>query len=416
MENRKDELSNEKWLWKTYGQGILDAKKIQPARRVRLIHRFHMTGLTQILSEWKDYPDAFDFSFKYAIAHMYSTPTPPFLRPVLKQLPADMKTWLTVRNDDIYSFRWGDPAFARAFIRAIPGPDKIAGFYMGPDGYNWGREFLSTEPDVPRQLVMKKQWYSFMLWGRLSYDPDLRDDLFPKTLAVRFPEVKAESLSEAWSAASRIFPQITRFFWGDIDLRWFPEASLSHRRHKGFYTVRNFIEGQPMPESGIIDILTYRASRSGGRPPEGITPIEVADTLSRDAEKTLQLLTTLAPGTDKELRLTLGDLEAMAHLGNHYSAKIRGATALACFDVAGDDQEKKDALKHLGAALEHWRKYAAVASRQYKPQLLNRVGYVDLNQLTAKVEEDIEIARSWKPGTIPNPKERKREADVPFRP
>jgi hypothetical protein len=47
---------------------------------------------------------------------------------------------------------------------------------------------------------------------------------------------------------------------------------------------------------------------------------------------------------------------------------------------------------------------------------LNRVGFVDLNQLTAKVEEDIKIAAEWKPGTIPDPGQRKREADVPFRP
>lgn len=416
MEARKDDLSKEKWLWKTYGLGIMDAKKLQPGRRIRLIHRFHMTGLGEILEEWKQYPDPFDFSFKYAIAHMYSTPAPPFIKPVLGQLPTGMKTWLTIRNDDIYSFRWGDPEFTRAFVRAIPEQNKIAGFYMGPDGYNWGREFLSTEPENPRQLVMKKQWYSFMLWGRLSYDPDLPPGLFLKTLAVRFPEVKSTALSEAWSAASRIFPQITRFFWGDIDLRWFPEASLSHRRHKGFYTVRHFIEGRTMPESGILDILTYRSQKTAAQQLTGMTPLQVADNLARDAGTTLQLIARLDPGSNKELRLTLGDLEAMAHLGNYYAEKIRGATALALFDVTAEARDKDEALEHLGSARDHWRRYAAVATRQYKPQLLNRVGYVDLNQLIAKVEADIEIATNWKAGTIPNPGQRKTEADVPFRP
>jgi len=416
MENRKDEFSKEKWLWKTYGLGIMDAKKLQPSRQVRLIHRFHMTGMGEILEQWKQYTDPFDFSFKYAIAHMYSTPAPPFIKPVLGQLPPGMKTWLTIRNDDIYSFRWGDPDFARAFIRAIPGPDKIAGFYMGPDGYNWGREFLSTEPETPRQLVMKKQWYSFMLWGRLSFQPDLPEELFLKTLSVRFPEVRSETLSEAWSAASRVFPQITRFFWGDIDLKWFPEASLSHKRHKGFYTVRHFIEGHTMPESGILDILTYRSQKTAGQQPDGITPLEVADNLARDASRALQLLALLNYREDKELRLTLGDIEAMAHLGNHYAEKIRGATALAVFDATGEARDREEALNHLRSALAHWNRYAAVAGRQYKPQLLNRVGYVDLKQLIAKVEADIEIATDWKPGTIPNPGQRKTEADVPFRP
>ena len=146
-----------------------------------------------------------------------------------------------MRNDDIYSFRWGDPSYAREYIKNIAGPDKIAGFYMGPDGYTWGREFLSKEPDRPRQLVISKQWYSFLLWGRLAYEPSLSDAFFERVVAKRFPEVDGAALFRAWADASQVFPLITRFFWGDIDLRWFPEACLSHPRHRGYYTARHFV-------------------------------------------------------------------------------------------------------------------------------------------------------------------------------
>ena len=65
---------------------------------------------------------------------------------------------------------------------------------------------------------------------------------------------------------------------------------------------------------------------------------------------------------------------------------LLGAVALA--------QSRKDtAVEHLRAALEHWKKYAAVATAQYKPQLLTRIGYFDLNQLTAKVQADIDLAQ-----------------------
>jgi hypothetical protein len=36
-----------------------------------------------------------------------------------------------------------------------------------------------------------------------------------------------------------------------------------------------------------------------------------------------------------------------------------------------------------------------VATAQYKPQLLTRVGFVDLNAITASVAKDVEIARNW---------------------
>jgi hypothetical protein len=418
MEARKDEFSKEKWLWKTYGEGIRDAKKLQPDRSVRLIHRFHQTALGEILEEWRDYPDTFDLSFKYSIAHMYSVPNPPFIKSAIPHLHEGLRTWLTVRNDDIYSFRWGDLDFARAFVRAIPGPDKIAGFYMGPDGYNWGREFLSTEPEKPRQLVMKKQWYSFMLWGRLSFDPDLPETLFKQTLAWRFPEVPSETLYHAWSAASKIFPETTRFFWKDIDLRWFPEACLSHPRYRGFFTVQDFIEGETMPESGILDITTYRERLLENESMNGLTPLQAAEALRGNAGEALRLVAQLrsAQGAmaNKELRLTLGDLEAMAHLGNYYAAKIVGATELAIFDLNSDAGRRLSAVQSLEEAVQHWRKYAEAAGRQYRPQLLNRVGYVDLKALTSKVEEDVAMARQWQPGTIST--KRSGSWDTPFRP
>ncbi|MCX5683003.1 MAG: carbohydrate-binding family 6 protein, partial [Planctomycetota bacterium] len=398
----KDEfpLSKEQWLWKAYCEGISDALQVQPGRPIRQIHRLHQTGQKEILDTFKDYPGTFDLSYKYSVAHMYSLAAPIFARQTLAELPKDRRVWMTVRNDDIYSFRWGDPEYARAYIRAMPGPDKLAGYYMGPDGYIWGREFLSTEPDSPRQLVMKKQWYSFMMWGRLSYDPTLPDTLFARTLAVRFPEVPADKLFAACAAASKIIPQATRFFWGDIDLKWFPEACTRHPCPKGFYTVKNFIAGETMPGSGILNIRTYCDRLLAKKPMDGITPPEVAQALKGHAAATLQLLGQMPEKpADKELRLTLGDLKAMAHLGNYYAEKISGATDLAVFDRTGKAELKESAVKHLQEALSHWKASAAAATSQYRPHLLTRIGYVDLTALTEKVQQDVEMAREWKAAT-----------------
>ena len=185
---KMDSKVKEAWLWDTYGEGVRDALKDDPQREFRMIHRFHWTAQGDILDAFKDYPGPFEFSFKYSVAHMYSIPNPPFIQPLLENLAPGRKTWLTVRNDDIYTFRFGDPAYAREYILNIPPADKIAGFYMGPDGYVWGRDFLERHPDPgPRPLVIEKQWYSFMLWGRLAYDPALPDSHFEKVLAARHP-------------------------------------------------------------------------------------------------------------------------------------------------------------------------------------------------------------------------------------
>ena len=394
MQNLKGEFSNEKWLWKTYGEGIRDVQKLQPDRSIRLIHRLHQANIKQVAADWKDFSGVFDVSYKYSVAHMYSTPTPPFAKVDLADLPSSLRTWMTLRNDDIYSFRWGDPEYARAYVRGLPGPDKLAGYYMGPDGYIWGREFISTEPDSPRQLVIKKQWYSFMLWGRLSFEPSLPDSLFERSLAARFREVPADKLFAASSAASKIIPQITRFFWGDVDLKWFPEACICHPGH--FYTVKQFMAGETMPASGILNIRTYRERFLNHKPMNGVTPPEVARALKGYADTTLRLVGQMPDKiADKELRLTLGDLRAMAHLGNYYAEKIHGATDLALFAETGQPELQHSAVKHLEEALIHWKAYAAAATAQYRPQLLTRIGYVDLNTLTQDAAADVGIAKAW---------------------
>lgn len=403
MGQRMGALSKEEWLWQAYGEGIRDALKEQPDRKFRLIHRLHMTDLDRLMGYWKDYPGPFDLSYKYAVAHMYGMTNPPFIKPLLPELSPRRRTWLTVRNDDIYSFRWGDPQFARNFIRAMPGPDKVAGFYMGPDGYCWGREAMDLEPESPRQLVMQKQWFSFMLWGRLSYDPTLPEELFVRTLAVRFPEVPAAELLVGWRAASQIMPEITRFFWGNIDLKWLPEACLSHPRHRGFYTVRHFMEGEVMPESGNLTIREWRDRLLARRPMEGATPRDVAANLRRYADTARRVVATFRAkqGANKELRMTLGDMEALACLGAYYAAKIEGACELALFDANANPEHQAAAVRHLEAALGHWREYAAAYTRQYRqPLLYNRVGVVDIPRLVEKVAADIEIARRWKPGSL----------------
>lgn len=113
MPHKMDSKVKEAWLWDTYGEGVRDALKDDPKREFRLIHRFHWTAQGDILDAFRNYPGPFGFSFKYSVAHMYSITKPPFIQPLLENLATGRKTWLTVRNDDLYTFRFGDPVYAR---------------------------------------------------------------------------------------------------------------------------------------------------------------------------------------------------------------------------------------------------------------------------------------------------------------
>jgi hypothetical protein len=410
MPHDMDSKVKEAWLAATYGEGVKDALKDDPKREFRMIHRFHWTAQSDILDAFKGYPGPFDFSFKYSVAHMYSITKPTFIDPLLENIAPGMKTWLTVRNDDIYTFRFGDPAYARDYITNIPPADKIAGFYMGPDGYTWGRSFLERDPAPgPRPLVMEKQWYSFMQWGRLAYDPSLPDSHFEKALAARHPSASSHDLFVALQSASQVMPYITRFFWGDIDLKWFPEACWSHPKRKngdgGFYTVKQFMEGTTMPGAKVLNIRDWRSRLQKREPMQETTPLEIAVALDGSAAAAMEAVSAVRKGdkidlSDAELKMTLQDCEALAHLGRYYAAKIRGACSLALFDASSDPQEHSTALRYLGDALSHWKSYAAIRDANYVPAIYNRLGYVDITALTKEVTADLNIARDWKPGSL----------------
>jgi hypothetical protein len=400
MQGNKSKYSNEEWLWKTYGLGISDALKKQPGRQVRLIHRFHQTNLNSITDAFKNYPGTMDLSFKYSIAHVYSVTAPPYIKEFMPLFSAKRKTWLTIRNDDIYSFRWGNPTFTRQYILSIPEPEKIVGFYMGN---GWGRDFLGRDNISPRPLIIQKQWYAYMLWGRLSYNPQLKDSLFLETIGSRFKNIPPRILMDGWSAASMIFPWITRFAMGGNDFEWFPEACLSHRSYKGFITVRDFMEVEPAPGSNISNITRWAQNYKLNKPDSLLSPLATADTLTRYAKIALinsNLLANLQTLPADELKIILGDIGGFAEIGNYYAEKIRGACSLALFNFYGLKQDQEDAIQHLTNAMQFWKRYAAIYDSQYKPALFSRIAFVNIPELTEKTKKDIDIAINWRPGAI----------------
>jgi hypothetical protein len=405
-----DDAGKERWMWDTFGQGVADAManaknpaspSYQPNRVIRLIHRAHQADLGKIVAEfgrlpgYDASPSTLAFSFKYSQAHMYSSTAPQFIyqNHWFDTIPPGKQTWLTIRNDDMYYLRWGDPDFVRAYWTHLPDATKIAGFYMGPDGYTWGRDYLTKDPDGPRQTVIGRQWYSFLLWGRLAFEPTLTNARFRDIIGARFPSVSSAALFDAWAAASKILPMVTRLYWGSLDFMWYPEASWSNT---GYATARDLITPKYPPMRADEDGETPRfmavKAFVGGEAPAGrLTPLQVAEAIDANATRAIDTAAGLSAGTDKELAATLADIRAMGLLGRYYASKIRGAIELARCDQVPGTAPCAAARTYLRAASTHWREYAGVWSAHYVPQTLTRMGLtpVDIAAIQAYVDRDV---------------------------
>ena len=391
----------EDWAFRTYAQGVLDVAKAQPGRKMTLIHRQHQTGAKDIARKFKpviDHKDVeFIFSFKYAKAHVFSSTTQPYHPGFVKDIQDEggLKTIWTLRNDDAYRFRWGAPDFVREFIQNIP-HDVSRGFYYGSDQYVWGREFMSTEPETPRQIEIVKHWYHWMMWGRLGYDPNVSNKRFIKILQQRYPGVSGEDLFAAWQHASMIYPTTTGFHWGSLDFQWYIEACKSHpgyaRTETGFHDINRFITLGPHGGTDNISIPDYVKTLAEGKTPAGTTPVDVSAKLHAHADEALKLVSGLDHGGNKELRLTLGDIRAIALLGKYYAHKIRGATEHLLYGNTQDESHRQAAISELNQAAAYWRHYTSVSLSQYEdPLWMNRVGRVNWRDLFNEVLKDIRI-------------------------
>ncbi len=403
----------EKWLWQTYGQGIMDYHKSDPGRRINFIFRSLLSNTETILDTFKDYKAGpFHTDHKYARARVHSTTTSPYLDAEYRDGLERTKVpcWLNVRNDDLFVLRWGDPDYVREFWANAPRDIMRweAGYFMGPDGFVQGREFVykDTDSKLSGQLEVDKHWYRFMMFGRLSYDLTLTRDYFESRLKQRFPQVDSTLLYDTFQSSSRIVPLVNRFFFRINDFQFSPEGCIFS---KGFLTLdESFFKHPPLHGSGILSVQEYATAVLDGKPFDGNTPLDVAKSLDEYAEQTLDGVKALrkqAAGRE-ELLATLVDLEAMAYLGCYYADKIRGAAELAVYrQDSSRKQAHEKAVYHLSNAVSEWEAYAKTATSQYKTQLFSRTHYMDWWKIFDDVKEEYRTIKNEKPS-----EENKRKA------
>ncbi|MCF7848349.1 MAG: glycoside hydrolase family 20 zincin-like fold domain-containing protein [Kiritimatiellales bacterium] len=394
-----NQQEKEDWAFATYGQGVLDAAKAMPGRKIRFIHRQHMASAQAVLDTFEplvENPDIdFVFSFKYAKAHVYSSTKQPYHEKFVKDLaPRGVKTIWTLRNDDTFQFRWGAPGFVREFMENIP-YDVSQGYYFGSDQWIWGREFLHRSGPSQGELELKKHAYQWMLWGRLGYDPTLSDKRIIDWLGSRFDldATQARVLFDAWQNASMIYPTVTGFHWGSLDFQWYIEGCESKpsysKTETGFNDVNFFISLPPHPYADCQSIPDFVAGKKSDKQ----NPMQVADRLEDYSNQAEALLKKLNAAPGMELARSLADIDIVAAMGRYYTEKIRGSTQLALFRETQKPEHQAKAIEHLVKAARAWQIYTEKVLALYKnPLWTNRVGYVDLKANYLCALDDIRIA------------------------
>ena len=366
MGSNKEE--NTHWTWNAMGKAVRDYCSENRSRQFNLIHRGVKTDAEMVSAVYapiKTVTNAtLDFSSKYAMAHVYSTPAPKWSSDPKTVNRLGLKTWLTFRNDDYFYLTWGDPQFVRDFMAGIPYKESVVGMYIGIDGYNPTRARLFKNASLNGQLEVERRWYMEMLWGRISYNPGTSDDVFKNLLAIRYPTVPAGDLFDAWTLASRSLPRVTELVMKDwkLDFHWYPEGCWSDPvRCSGFRTIddvagaKGGFAGQDVANgSSLCNIAESAAGQCKGKK----SSYEVADEMQADARRALSLINPMQGGGKADLEVAINNVKQMAYLSMYYAHKIRGATC----KKAGMIEKARD---EMGRAYCWWRAYSGSMDGMY---------------------------------------------------
>ena len=353
---------NTTWTWNAMGKAVKDYLTENPSRKFTLIHRSIGSSpevWNTVYAPLKALPNAtLNYSAKYALAHMYSIPAPRWTGVVESISKLKTKTWLTVRNDDYFYINWGDPKFVRDFMAGIPEKDAVVGMYIGSDGYNPTRTYFCKDEAMNGQLEVERRWYMEMVWGRISYNPKITDDVFVNLLKLRYPKVSGENLFQAWSLASRSLPKVTELVMGNwkLDFDWYPEACWSSpNKGTGFRTIDGFAnETTTAKGSTLCDIATSATGKCDGKKSSYV----VADEIQADATKALTLINTLKENGNADLGMAIKNVQQMAYLSTYYAFKIRGAT----FKKAGQIEKARE---QMAKAYCWWMTYTRAMEETY---------------------------------------------------
>ncbi|KAA9089098.1 serine/threonine-protein kinase [Microbacterium radiodurans] len=292
---------------------------------------------------------------------------------------------------------WGDPAFAAGYARSatIGGAQGLE--YCEPLTFK-GRRGSGRpgrrDPYEDRTLRLgladwTKYRYTYVLWGRLLYNPDTDPEVWQRVLRADHGEAAAD-VEAALAALSRVLPLVAHvhgvsaannFYSPElyVDL---PISDAIPCRHYAWDT------GTPRTWEGVSTFDPTLFSSVGefvddalhGTPTARYTPLEVArwlEELSRRGRHHLREAERSADPESPQTRRTIIDLEILADLGEFFAGKFRAAVEYAVYRRSGDGRALAACVSTLATAHSAYARVAATAEGVYRSDLAFGVGRSD---------------------------------------
>jgi len=313
--------------------------------------------------------------------------------------PTRHKVVWTMRNEDMYILRWGQPDFVRAFVRNQR-KDYVGGAIIGSECYVPALDYITAPgPHKTWRFAFERQWLFYAVWGRLLYDGATPDHAFAALLEERFGVGLGDDLLQAWKLASQVPLHFASFHRGTWDGSLYTEGFSSWvDRDNGartFFDIDAFIKHPVLDTKRYVNVADF-VKADGVAQPGVLSPLALAAQLDRDAAEALQRVAVIRAKTrpSPTLECELTDIEAWCAYGSYFAEKLRAGVALATARAKNDAKQQATAITALERALAHWKRLAELGGKfNQLPILSNSKTPFSWNSLTPAVERDIQMSQ-----------------------
>jgi hypothetical protein len=224
----------------------------------------------------------------------------------------------------------------RTALNFLMSPD-ISGFTLeAAHAYFPQRDPFHASADQFSPWTFRRDELSYLLFGRLTYDPTTPPDVFRLALQSR---VGTDGLWDSVQAASEIVPWIqTAHTCGPDQRDYAPE--LEFGGHVAYWSLPSNgtrpphscgSAHQPFDQFAISLPDDVANDLVQGAITTRVSPLEVARTVLADAQQARTAASVMIDSTNPEARDVVNECIALADLGEWYGHKLRSASALAVY-------------------------------------------------------------------------------------
>lgn len=358
---------------------------------------------------------------KFNWSHAHATPKLMYIHggskstALWKPEPKNYKMVYTMRNEDFFILRWGQPDFVRDVIKEND-RDYLGGYIIGSETYIPAKEYTTKPgPHLTWKYAFEKQWMFYQVWGRLLYNPETKDEVFGNTFNKKYGIDFGNKLVEAHKLSDKMPLKLASFYAASWDFTLYSEGFLAgassamgclYDKISPFISVNEIISTVTL-DTSLVSIKDYVSGNYKGS--DKINPLQLAKGLEKDANNALAIVQKLK--TDNPTLIhEISDIKTWSYLSLYFSEKLKGGTALQNFRISGDPAKQKESIGHLETALSYWEKIVEQNKPYFDDIPLLHLGDMYNNGgdirplsrfswavLTPEVKNDIEIAKNSEP-------------------